>query len=95
MEILVYLSWWIWLLLGIIPYSMKRRRGSHRQSLVLLALFWQFSLTSQRGQYAWSFSLLWIKHMQRIRSLHKLLAPTWVKMIQGGTQKVLSFWREI
>lgn len=93
MEILIHLPWWIWLLLSIIPYSIKRRKGSHMQSLVLLALFWQFSLTSQRGQYAWSFSLPWVKRIQRSHTLRKLLASAWGKLIQEGLRKLLSFWR--
>ena len=63
------------------------------QSLVLSALFWQFSLTSQRGQYAWSFSLPWIGRIQRIRTLRKLLASAWGKLIQEGAKKLLSLWR--
>jgi hypothetical protein len=93
MEILVHLPWWIWLLLSIIPYSIKRQRESHMQSLVLAALFWQFSLTSQKGRYAWSFSLPWVRRIQRSRALHNLLASAWGKLIQEGAKKLLSFWR--
>lgn len=88
MEILVHLPWWIWLLLSIIPFSIKRRRGSNMQSLVLSALLWQFSLTYQRRQYAWSFSLPWVRHVQ-----HKLLASAWRKLIQEMAKRLLSFWR--
>jgi hypothetical protein len=93
MEILVHLPWWIWLLLSITPYSIKRRRGSNMQSLVLSALFWQFSLTSQKGRYAWSFSLPWVRRVQRSRAQRKLLASAWRKLIQEGAKKLLSFWR--
>jgi hypothetical protein len=93
MEILVHLPWWVWLLLSIVPYSIKRQRASNMQSLVLSALFWQFSFKHQKKQYSWSFSLPWIKHMQRNRSLRKLIASSWVKLIQEGAKKVISCWR--
>jgi hypothetical protein len=93
MEILLHMPWWIWLFLSIVPYSIKRRRTSSMQSLVLSALFWQFSFNNQKRQYSWSYSLPWIKHIQRSRSLHKLLASSWVKLIQEGAKKVISFWQ--
>ncbi len=93
MEILLHMPWWTWLLLSIVPYSIKRRRASNMQSLLLSALFWQFSLHHQKRQCSWSFSLPWIRHMQRSRSLRKLLTSTWVKLIKEGAKKVISFWR--
>ena len=93
MEILVHLPWWIWLLSSVIPYSIKRRRGLDMQSLVLSALFWQFSLTSKKGCYSWSFSLPWVKRIQRSRTLRELLDSVWIKLIQEGAKKLLSFWR--
>lgn len=93
MAILVHMPWWVGLLLSIVPYSIKRRRRSHMQLLVLAALFWQFSLTSQKGQYAWSFSLPWVRRIQRSRTLRKLLVSAWVKLIQEGAKKLLSFWQ--
>ncbi len=93
MEILLHMPWWIGLLLSIVPYSIKRRRASNMQSLILSALFWQFSLVYQKRQSSWSFSLPWIKRMQRSRSLCRLLASAWVKLIQEWVKKVMSFWR--
>lgn len=93
MAILFHLPWWTWLLVSIVPYSIKRRPREKRQSLALSALFWQFSLIYQKKQYSWSFSLPWIKHMKRSRSLHKLVTSAWVNLIKEGTKKVMSFWR--
>lgn len=93
MEIFVHLPWWIWLLLSIVPYSIKRRRTVNMQSLVLSALFWQFSFTYQKRQSSWSFSLPWIKRMQRNRSLLKLLASSWVTLLKEAAKKVLPFWK--
>lgn len=93
MEILTYMPWWTWLLLSIVPYSIKRQRTPNMQSLVLSALFWQFSLHHQKRQYSWSFSLPWIKRMQRSRTLRKLFASTWTKLVQAWVKKLISFWR--
>lgn len=93
MEILVHLPWWIWLVVSIIPYSIKRQQTPTMQSLVLAALFWQFTLKYQKRQCSWSFSLPWIKQMQRNRSLRKLLTSTWAGLIHEWGKKVLSLWR--
>lgn len=42
------------------------------QSLILPALFWQFSLTSQRGRYALNFWLPWFTRVQRSHAQRKL-----------------------
>jgi hypothetical protein len=60
MEIFSHLPWWTWLLVSVVPYSIKRRKTLKLQSLVVSALFWQFCLSYQKGQYSWSFSLPWV-----------------------------------
>jgi len=93
MEFLLHAPWWIWLLVSVIPYSIKQRQTSNMQSLVLSALFWQFSLIYQKRQYSWSFSLPWIKQMQRSRYLRAIFTSTWAELVQVWVKKVISFWR--
>ncbi len=93
MEILLHAPWWIWLLVSIVPYSIKRRQTSKMQSLALSALFWQFCLTYQKRQYSWSFSLPWIKQMQHARDLRTSFISTWTKQVQEWVKQVISLWR--
>jgi hypothetical protein len=90
MEILGYVPWWIWLLVSIVPYSIKRRKTPDMQSLVLSALFWQFSFTYQKRQYSWSFSLPWIKLMQSKHCLRKLFASAWAKFVHEIIKKIIT-----
>lgn len=93
MEILLHVPWWIWLLVSLIPYSIKRQQTPHMQSLVLAALFWQFTLKYQKRQCLWSFSLPCIEQIQRNLSLRKLLISMWARLIQEWGKKVISLWR--
>lgn len=93
MEIFVHLPWWIWLLLSIVPYSIKRQQTPNMQSLVLAALFWQFSINSQEKRCSWSFSLSWIEQIQRNRILRRLLISTWTRLILEWVKKMMSLWR--
>lgn len=92
MAILFHLPWWILLLLSLVPYSIKRQRAANMQSLAFSALFWQFSFTYQKKQSSWSFSLPLVKRVRRSRSLRKLLASSWVTLLQEGAKKFVSFW---
>lgn len=94
MEFLLHIPWWIWLLVSVVPYSVKRERTSNIQSLVLSALFWQFCIKYQkRYHYSWSFSLPWIEQTHRARYLHTVFMKAGTKWVQEWVKKAMSLWR--
>lgn len=71
--------------------------GCHIGQTCLNKLLFPHPLKRQFGitfaQYSWSFSLPWIKRIQRNRLLRNLLALAWVNLIKEGAKKVISLWR--
>ena len=52
---------WFWLLLGVIPYSIKRQYKQHIQHMYFRALLWQLSLQWQQGHCSWHITFPWIE----------------------------------
>jgi hypothetical protein len=93
MEILIHASWYIGLMVSLIPYAIERQKTANMQSLVLRALFWQFSLEYQKKRCSWSFSLPWIKQTQRSRLLRTIVISAWTTLGQACVKKVISLWK--
>jgi hypothetical protein len=93
MEIFGHIPWWLWLLVSVIPYSIKRQQRPDMQSLTLSALFWQFCIKYQKGYGSWSFSIPWIEQMQRARHLRTVFIKAGTTLAQEWVKKVISFWR--
>lgn len=93
MEFLLRMPWWIWLLVSVVPYSIKRQQTPNMQSLVLSALFWQFCIKYQKKHCSWSFSLPWIEQMQRAQHLRTIYISVWTKWVQEWVKQVISLWR--
>ena len=90
MDVLVHAPWWIWLVVSLIPYSIERQKTLNMQSLALSALGWQFSLKYQKKQCSWSFSLPWVKQIQRVQNFRTIFISTWTKLVQECVKKVSS-----
>jgi len=56
---------WLWLVVGLLPYSIKRHQGKEEQLLAVRALFWRLSIRWQRGKCSWDLSVPWIEHWRR------------------------------
>ena len=56
---------WLWLIVGLIPYSIKRQHAKSVQLLSLHALFWRLTIRWQRGRCSWDLSIPLITHLKR------------------------------
>ena len=52
---------WLWLAVGLIPYSIKRQYIKHEQLLCVSALFWHLTIHWQEGRCSWDISFPWMK----------------------------------
>ena len=93
MEMLLSLPWWVLLIASVVPYSIKRRRTQHMQSLMLSALAWCFELQWRRGSCSWSFSLPWVEQLQHSQQLRKAFRSVWIKSVLTLTKKAISLRR--
>lgn len=56
---------WLWLAVGLTPYSIKRQHRKGVQMLSMHALFWQLTIRWQRGTYSWDLSIPLITHLKQ------------------------------
>ncbi len=56
---------WLWLAVGLIPYSVKRRQTRNEQMLSIHALFWRLIIRRQQGTCSWDLSIPLITHLKR------------------------------
>jgi len=56
---------WLWLAVGLLPYSIKRQRTKNVQLVRVRALFWHLSMLWQQGQCSWEISFPWIRHWRQ------------------------------
>jgi hypothetical protein len=56
---------WFWLVVGFIPYSIKRQHAKNVQMLSLNALFWRLTIRWRRGTCSWDLSIPLITHLKR------------------------------
>jgi hypothetical protein len=53
---------WLWLAIGLIPYSIKRYQAKDEQILMIKAIFWRLTIRGKKEQYSWEISFPWIEH---------------------------------
>jgi hypothetical protein len=56
---------WLWLAVGLVPYSIKRQQQQNVQLVYTRALFWHLMIRWQRGQRSWELSLPLIEHWRQ------------------------------
>lgn len=56
---------WLWLAVGIIPYSVKRQHMKDEQSVRIRAMFWHLTIHWQQGRCSWEVSLPLIEHWRQ------------------------------
>ena len=65
---------WFWIVLGIIPYSIKRYRVKDEQVLSVKAIFWGLIIRWKKRQRSWQFYSPFIEHLREAAKPIKLLA---------------------
>ncbi len=56
---------WLWLIVGLLPYSIKRQHTKNEHMLIVKALFWRLSLCWKERQWAWDLYVPFIEHLQQ------------------------------
>ncbi len=54
---------WFWLIVGLVPYTIKRQEAKDEQIMTLKALFWQLIIHWGNGHRSWDLSVLLVKHL--------------------------------
>jgi hypothetical protein len=55
---------WLWLAVGLLPYSIKRRKTKDEQVLDICALFWRLTIRWRHGTCSWALFLPLITHLK-------------------------------
>lgn len=56
---------WLWLAVGLIPYSIKRHQTKNEQLLTVKALFWRLTIRCKEGQCLWDLYIPFIEHLRQ------------------------------
>ena len=56
---------WLWLAVGLLPYSIKRRNTKDEQVLGIHAFFWRLTIRWRHGTCSWDLSLPLITHLKQ------------------------------
>ncbi len=56
---------WLWLVVGLVPYSIKRQYSKDEQMLSIYALFWRLTIRWQSGTCSWDLSIPLITHLKQ------------------------------
>ena len=56
---------WLWLVAGLVPYSIKRHQTRNEQVLTVKALFWRLTLRWSQKQCSWDVSISFIEHLRQ------------------------------
>ncbi len=52
---------WLWLVVGLMPYSIKRQNTKNEQVLYIRALIWRLAIRWQEERCSWEVSFPWIR----------------------------------
>ncbi len=55
---------WLWLVVGLIPYSIKQQHTKNGQMLTMKALFWRLTIRWKDGQCLWNLYIPFIEHVR-------------------------------
>ena len=56
---------WLWLAVGLIPYSIKRQQSRNEQVLTVKALFWRLTIHWRQEQCSWDLYIPFIEHLRQ------------------------------
>lgn len=56
---------WLWLVVGLIPYSIKRQNTKDEQLLTIKALFWRITIHCKQGRCSWDLYIPFIEHLRQ------------------------------
>lgn len=56
---------WYWLIVGIVPYTIKRQRMRDEQVLTVKALFWRLTICWGSGPSSWDLSIPFIERLRQ------------------------------
>lgn len=56
---------WCWLIVGLVPYTIKRQRMTDEQVLTVKALFWQLAIRWGRRPSEWDLSIPFIENLRQ------------------------------
>ena len=56
---------WFWLIVGLVPYTIKRQKTKDEQVLTLKALFWRLIIRWKKGQCSWEVYIPFIEHLRQ------------------------------
>ncbi len=56
---------WYWLIVGIVPYSIKQQRAAHEQIFTIKAFFWRLTIHWRNGRRSWALSIPLIEHLRQ------------------------------
>ena len=56
---------WLWPLVGLIPYSIKRQHTKDEQLLTVKALFWRLMIRWREQQCSWDVHIPFIEHLRQ------------------------------
>ena len=56
---------WLWLAVGLVPYSSKRQLTKDEQILAMKALFWRLTIRWKKCHCSWSVSIPFIEHLRQ------------------------------
>jgi hypothetical protein len=56
---------WFWIVVGILPYAIKRHQTRDEQLLTVKALFWRLTIRWKQGHCLWDLYISFIEHLQK------------------------------
>ena len=56
---------WLWLAVGLMPYSMKQQQTKDEQLVRVQALFWLLTIRRRQERCSWEISFPWIEHWRQ------------------------------
>jgi len=56
---------WLWLVVGLLPYSIKRYQRKDEQILIVKAFFWRLTIRWKMEQCSWEIAFPWIEHWRQ------------------------------
>jgi hypothetical protein len=56
---------WLWLVVGLLPYSIKRQNFKDEQLLAIKALFWRIAIRWKQGKCSWDLCIPFIEHLRQ------------------------------
>jgi len=55
----------LWIVVGLIPYSIKRQKMKNEQILTVKALFWRLTIRRKKKQVSWELYIPFIEHLRQ------------------------------